>query len=57
MPMDRTVFIVDGFNLYHSVRETAKFFNGKGTKRLNLFELCRSYLHIISKTAKLEKVY
>jgi len=57
MPMDRTVFIVDGFNLYHSVREASKFYDGKGTKWLNIIELCRSYLYIISKTAKLEKAY
>lgn len=55
--MNRTVFIIDGFNLYHSVREAAKFFNGKGTKWLNIKELCSSYLHIISRTAKLKQVY
>ncbi len=57
MPMNRTSFIIDGFNLYHSVREAAKFFEGKGTKWLNIKELCSSYLQIVGGGAKLENIY
>jgi uncharacterized LabA/DUF88 family protein len=57
MPMNRTSFIIDGFNLYHSVREAAKFFEGKGTKWLNIKELCNSYLQIVGGGAKLESIY
>ena len=41
--MSRTVFIVDGFNLYHSLvdAETAV---GKSTKWLDLHQRCSSYL-------------
>jgi uncharacterized LabA/DUF88 family protein len=55
--MNRTVFIIDGFNLYHSVREAARVLGGKGTKWLNIHALCDSYLHLIGRGATLEKVY
>jgi uncharacterized LabA/DUF88 family protein len=55
--MNRTVFIIDGFNLYHSVRDAARLLGGKGTKWLNIKALCESYLHLIGRGASLEKVY
>jgi len=44
--MNRVSFIVDGFNLYHSVRDAEKK-DRKPTKWLNVSELCKSYLHLI----------
>jgi len=57
--MNRTTFIIDGFNLYHSVEEDAHQlgFGSRGTKWLNLRNLCASYLHVIGSNAQLEKVY
>jgi len=56
----RVSFIVDGFNLYHSVRK-AEYVIKKPTKWLNIFELCRSYLPniggVVNKITRLQKVY
>jgi len=54
---DRVTFIVDGFNLYHSVKEAQKALQGKSTRWLDLYSLCKSYLHLFGRTAELEKVY
>lgn len=55
----RTTFIIDGFNLYHSVRQASRDLGlgGAGTKWLDLPQLCSSYLHLLGKTARLEHVY
>lgn len=55
--MNRTVFIVDGFNLYHSTREASKDLGGESTKWLDIRALCESYLHMIRKDAVLHDVY
>lgn len=57
--MNRTTFIIDGFNMYHSVEEASRRlgFGSRGTKWLNLRNLCASYLHVIGGGAQLEKVY
>jgi uncharacterized LabA/DUF88 family protein len=55
--MNRTVFLIDGFNLYHSTREASKDLGGKPTKWLNIDALCRSYLYAISKDADLRGIY
>jgi uncharacterized LabA/DUF88 family protein len=57
--MNRTTFIVDGFNMYHSVEEAARQLGrgSRGTKWLNLRHLCESYLHVVGGGAQLEKVY
>jgi len=52
--MNRTSFLVDGFNLYHSVK-TASFdlgLGGRGTKWLDIYGMCSSYLHAIGKDAQ-----
>jgi len=58
--MNRVTFLVDGFNLYHSVRTAGKKLN-KSAKWLDIRALCSSYLHlvkgIVGDTANLEKVY
>jgi uncharacterized LabA/DUF88 family protein len=54
--MNRTAFLVDGFNLYHSAREAAKALGGSGAKWLDIKALCASYLHIIGSGATLGEV-
>jgi uncharacterized LabA/DUF88 family protein len=55
--MNRTNFIIDGFNIYHSVVDASKHLQGASTKWLNLYSLCESYLHIIGNNAKVENIY
>jgi hypothetical protein len=57
--MNRTVFLIDGFNLYHSVVETSNDFGlgGKGTKWLDLNSLCSSYLHLSGNNSILHDIY
>lgn len=55
--MNRTAFLVDGFNLYHSAREAAWALGGQGTKWLNIRALCESYLHVIGSGATLGEVH
>jgi uncharacterized LabA/DUF88 family protein len=56
--MNRTTFIVDGFNLYHSVEDAARQLGlgSRGTKWLDLRELCASYLHVIGGGAELQQI-
>lgn len=54
-PGPRVGFLVDGFNVYHSLREAAG-----GAKTLNWLDvdaLCRSYLQLFGKTAVLGKIH
>jgi len=57
--MVRTTFIVDGFNLYHSVEDASRqlALASRGTKWLDLRRLCASYLHVIGRGAQLQDVY
>ena len=57
--MNRTAFLIDGFNLYHSVK-TASIdlgLNGRGTRWLNIDAMCRSYLHAIGNNAQVVGIY
>jgi uncharacterized LabA/DUF88 family protein len=57
--MNRTTFLVDGFNLYHSVK-TASYdlgFSGQGTRWLDIADLCNSYLHLIGNDAQTEEIF
>jgi len=53
----RTVFLVDGFNLYHSVVDIARYCSGLNVRWLNISSLCGSYLHLIGKDATTESIY
>ena len=53
----RVSFLVDGFNLYHSLRTAQKDLNGQSTKWLDLKSLCRSYLYQFGREARLENIY
>lgn len=64
--MNSVSFIVDGFNLYHSVREAAKDLKSpKGltvsTKWLDIKKLCSLYLpviqNIVKEKTRLDKIY
>jgi uncharacterized LabA/DUF88 family protein len=56
--MNRTIFLIDGFNLYHSVKEAsiALHLGGTGTRWLNFHSLCSSYLYLIGGGASLAGV-
>ncbi len=49
--MSRVVFIIDGFNLYHSLVDAQSDLK-KGTKWLNVKQLCFSYLSTIGEKIK-----
>ena len=55
----RTAFLVDGFNLYHSLREAARDNNmgRSGTKWLNISSFCTASLHLINKNAKISFIH
>jgi uncharacterized LabA/DUF88 family protein len=55
--MNRVIFIVDGFNLYHSVKEASGEHGFIQTKWLNLHALCQSFLPLINPEATLESIY
>ena len=55
--MRRTAFVVDGFNVYHSLRDAGRDLCGAGTRWLDLRSLCRSFLPQIHPTAQLSGVY
>ena len=53
----RVAFIVDGFNLYHSIRDAEKVVAQRPQRWLDISRLCRSYLHHFGRSATLEGVY
>jgi uncharacterized LabA/DUF88 family protein len=52
--MNRTAFLIDGFNLYHSVKSASVDLGlgGQGTRWLDIRGLCASYLHAIGNNAQ-----
>lgn len=55
--MNRTTFLIDGFNLYHSIVDIARYCNGVNVKWLNIYALCKSYLNLIGNGATIESIY
>ena len=55
--MGRTAFLVDGFNLYHSLKQAQLALKGQSTRWLDLCSLCASYLPHIGRTASLGPVH
>lgn len=57
--MTRTSFLIDGFNLYHSVKTASHDLglSGSGTRWLDIRSMCQSYLHLIGTTARLSEIY
>lgn len=54
--MKRVSFLIDGFNLYHSIRALKKQ-TGFVCKWLDIQSLCASYMNLFGREAVLEKVY
>ena len=57
MPSVRTAFLVDGFNLDHSLREALRDLGGASTRWLDLREFCASFLPHLGTTHRLESVH
>lgn len=55
--MARVTFIIDGFNLYHSVRGAAKDLGGVSTKWLDIKSFCSSYIYLFGKNAVLHEIH
>jgi len=55
--MNRTTFLIDGFNLYHSLIDANQDLRGKTTKWLDIKSLCSNYLAGIGNKSKLERIY
>jgi len=55
--MNRTVFLIDGFNLYWSAINASTDLGGQSTKWLNIHALCSSSLYAISKDASLQGIF
>lgn len=55
--MNRVIFLVDGFNLYHSVVEASLNLRATSTKWLDIRSFCRSYLPALGKDATEEQIY
>lgn len=55
--MDRVTFIIDGFNVYHSLCDAERDLKGRSTKWLNLRSLCQGYLHLFGRSAVLEEIF
>jgi uncharacterized LabA/DUF88 family protein len=56
MSSNRVSFLIDGFNLYHSVKRAEKELGGASTKWLNISDLCTSYLHLFGRDADLQDI-
>lgn len=54
---NRVCFLVDGFNVYHSVCEAQRTIKGASMKWLDMRGLCESYLSSIGNGATLQKVF
>ena len=54
--MNRVAFLIDGFNLYHSVKQAEQDF-GTRSKWLDIWSLCSSYLSVIGGGSELEAVH
>lgn len=54
--MDRVTFLIDGFNLYHSVAQ-AEYESGNSTKWLDIKSLCQFYIYLFGRQAILHEIY
>lgn len=57
LKQNRVVFLVDGFNLYHSIIDASKNKDNASCKWLNIRALCESYLHLIGNNAAIDDIY
>jgi len=54
--MNRVIALVDGFNLYHSIKDIQRDV-GVCLKWLDIYSLCKSYTHLVIRNANLEQVH
>jgi len=54
--MNRVTFLIDGFNLYHSVVDLGRD-QGLRAKWLDIYSLCSSFLYLIGRDATMAEVY
>lgn len=54
---DRVTFLVDGFNLYHSIRQAMDDSGNRHLRWLDLRSLLHSYLHVFGTKAALEEIH
>jgi len=57
--VNRTSFLIDGFNLYHSLKNASYDLglNAAGTKWLNIRSMCESYLPAIGGNSQVEELF
>lgn len=55
--MSRVSFVVDGFNLYHSLRDAQAISPDDSIRWLDIKSLLSSYLHLFGPTAVAEEIY
>ena len=54
---NRITFLVDGFNLYHSLKQAERSLNNGSTRWLDLQSLFQSYISIFGRGAIIEDIY
>ncbi len=54
---NRVAFLVDGFNVYHSIRDVERQVGDASAKWLDLRSLCMSYLYRLDGYAELEAIH
>ncbi|MFH1622192.1 MAG: NYN domain-containing protein [Candidatus Omnitrophota bacterium] len=54
--MNRVIFLIDGFNIYHSIRQFKRD-TSYNTRWLDLSSLCKSYLFLLGKTATIQDIF
>lgn len=57
MRMRNVTFLVDGFNLYHSIEHVGRYANNGCYKWLDLWSLCASYLSSFRGNSQIKEVY
>jgi uncharacterized LabA/DUF88 family protein len=55
--MNKTTFLIDGFNLYHSLKRADRDLGRACTRWLDLRALCASFLYAIGNNAQIEEIY
>ncbi len=53
----RVSFLIDGLNLYHSIREAIRDHHITGGKWLDIRSLCQSYIYLFGKDAAVHEIY
>lgn len=55
--MQRATFLIDGFNLYHSVVEAGRILQTTSIKWLDIKSLCQSYLYLLGKDITIDQIH